>query len=107
MERGDVVRAAVCLEKEAAATTQPADRLRLWDALGDMALDMLGDPSRDERCWAALGEIASADVLDKLLALQRKRGATIERAETCERLAKLRASKPLPEEAIEAFAAGR
>ncbi|HUS33709.1 MAG TPA: hypothetical protein VMZ53_34650, partial [Kofleriaceae bacterium] len=109
-ERGDTVRAAEHLEREAAATVEPNARVRLYDALGDLALDVLGDAERAERCWSAVAQIATADMLTKLLALQRKRGATIERGETCERLALLtadkRAAKELTEEAAQAFAAG-
>ena len=106
IERGDLERAADCLEREATCASDPRDRLRLFDALGDMALDVLGDPARAERCWK---QVISVPVLDKLLALQRRRGATFERGETCERLAELadsRAKKQLYEEAAEAYASG-
>ncbi|HSD90138.1 MAG TPA: tetratricopeptide repeat protein, partial [Kofleriaceae bacterium] len=110
IERGDTVRAAECLEKEAAATVEPATRLRLYDALGDLSLEVLSDPDRAERCWLAVATAGDATVLGKLLALQRKRGATIERGETCERLAAVASdkheAKELTEEAAEAFAAG-
>jgi len=110
IERGDLVRAADCLEHEASASTVPKDRLRLFDALGDMAHDVLGDPARAERCWAQIADAGSATVLDKLLALQRKRGATRERAQTCEHLAALQTdgkrAKELLEEAAAAQAAG-
>ncbi len=110
IEKGDLERAAACLEREAFATSVAKDRLRLFDAVGDMALDVLGDPARAERCWTQVAAAGSATVLDKLLALQRKRGATRERGETCLRLAALpaetRRSKELVEEAAEAFVAG-
>ncbi len=100
-ERGDLERAAECLEREADATTMPSERLRLFDALGDLAHDVLADPERAERCWTQVAEQGSASVLTKLLALQRARGATIARGETCERLAELaRAPKkraPVPD----------
>ncbi len=109
-ERGELARAADCLEREAAATTESRDRLRLFDALGDMALDVLGDPARAERCWRQLGDLADARALDKLLALQRRRGATGERAETCARRARLEADpaarRALLVEAAEAQLAG-
>ena len=109
-EAGDLVRAAECLEREASATRDPATRLRLFDALGDLALDLLGDAERAERCWSRVASALHAPVLVKLLALQRKRGSNIERGETCERLAAItadnRAKKELTEEAAEAFAAG-
>jgi predicted Zn-dependent protease len=108
-ERGDLARAAECLEHEATSTSNPADRLRLFDALGDMALDVLGDRARAERCWSQVAGAGSPPLLDKLLALQRRRGATLERGETCERLAALRAEgarKELLVEAAQAFTAG-
>ncbi len=76
LEVGDTSRAADLLEAEAAATTDPDKQLRLWDALGDLARDLLGDPARAERCWRRviglpLG-IARVPVLDKLLAAQRE-----------------------------------
>jgi tetratricopeptide (TPR) repeat protein len=109
-ERGDIEGAAAYLEREAAATVEPAGRLRLFDALGDLALGVLGDAARAERCWRQVAADAPAPVLGKLLALQRRRGAGAERGETCVRLAALesdpRAKKELIEEATEAFAAG-
>jgi tetratricopeptide (TPR) repeat protein len=90
-ERGDLEGAAVYLEREAEAA--PAgERLRLYTALGELALDVLGDAARAERCWAAVADVAPAPVLAKLLALQRKRGADLPRAETCRRLAALAAN---------------
>src|SRR5205823_11591665 len=96
-------------ENEANSTTSARDRLRLYDALGDLARDVLGDPERAERCWHQVADAGDPSVLDKLLVLQRKRGARIERAETCERLAALRegrARKELLEEAAQAYASG-
>ena len=108
IERGELERAAECLEREASSTLAPSDRVRLYDALGDMARDVLGDPVRAERCWMAILELAEAPVLDKLLALQRTRGATTPRARTCVRLAELAPGerKQLLEEAAAMFAAG-
>lgn len=108
-ERGDLGRAADCLEAEASATVDPATRLRLYDALGDLSLDVLADPARAERCWSEVAGAGNAPVLEKLLAVQRKRGAALERGETCERLAALsdkQREKDLTVEAAEAFAAG-
>ncbi len=109
IERGDLVRAAECLEREAEATANPKDRLRLYDALGDMAVDVLGDPARAERCWAQVADAGSAEVTGKLLALLRKRGATTERADACLHLAAIsepRRAKELTEEAAAAFVEG-
>lgn len=109
-EAGDMVRAAECLEREASATKDPDTRLRLFDALGDLAMHVLGEPERAERCWSRVASALHAPVLEKLLALQRKRGSKIERGETCERLAAVtgdaRAKKELTEEAAQAFVAG-
>ncbi|HEY5922577.1 MAG TPA: tetratricopeptide repeat protein [Kofleriaceae bacterium] len=109
-QAGDMERAAECLEREAGATKDADVRLRLFDALGDLALDVLGDPERAERCWLRVASAMHAPVLEKLLVLQRKRGSKIERGETCERLAAAltdeRRIKELTEEAADAFAAG-
>lgn len=108
-ERDDMVRAAECPEREAAATTLPAARVRLYDALGDLALDVFGDAARAERYWSAVAAEGHVGVLDKLLAVQRKRGAMHERVETCERLAAIhpeaRVAKPLAEEAADVLIA--
>jgi tetratricopeptide (TPR) repeat protein len=106
MERDDMVRATECLEREAQATSEPRDRLRLYDALGDLAETVLGDVARAERYWREVP--TSVGVLDKLLRVQRKRGAAAERGETCERLAELDPArrKDLLEEATQAYAAG-
>jgi tetratricopeptide (TPR) repeat protein len=107
-EAGDIDRAAECLEREASSTKDPDARLRLFDALGDLALEVLGDAERAERCWSRIASAMQAPVLHKLLLLQRKRGSNIERGETCERLAAVdeRHRKALTEEAADAFAAG-
>ncbi len=89
MERGELASAADCLEREATATTTPADRLRLFDALGDMAREVLQDPGRAERCWMAIADAGSASVLEKLLGVLRERDAGIERATVAEKLAAL------------------
>ncbi|MDB4961220.1 MAG: Tetratricopeptide 2 repeat protein [Myxococcales bacterium] len=108
--RGDLNATAAALEHEAFATTHPKDRVRLFDALGDMAIDVLGDPARAERCWSQIVDAGHPRVLEKLLTVQRARGAVRERAATCEYLAAAvtepRRSKELLEEAAEAHAAG-
>ena len=110
LAQGDTKLAVECLEREADATTHPADRLRLWDALGDLALDVLGDARRAEACWAKVASAGHAPVLHKLLAVQRRRGARAERGATCALLAAIEpdpaAGKALAEEAIDAFLAG-
>ncbi|MBA3502951.1 MAG: hypothetical protein H0T65_21495 [Deltaproteobacteria bacterium] len=106
MEGGDVARAVDHLEREAQATTEPRDRLRLFDALGDLALDVLGDAERAERCWLQIAALADVPVLDKLVTVQRTRGTV--RGDTSERLAELVADpgkkKALVEEAAAAHA---
>ena len=106
MEKGDVARGDRCLEREALAHEDPRDRLRLYDALGDLAEDVLEDVARAERCWSEAPP--SIEVLEKLLRVQRKRGAGNERGETCERFAELAPErrKELLEEAAQAYAAG-
>src|SRR5262249_23281676 len=107
MENGDLPRAVDCFEREAAASTSPADRMRLFDALGDLAHNVLHDPGRAERYWREVAD-GDAPILDKLLGLARDRGATVESAEICIKLAGLDAarSKELLQEAARAFAAG-
>jgi tetratricopeptide (TPR) repeat protein len=76
MEQGDHRRAADLLTRQATATDDPADRMRLFEALGDMALRMLKDDERARTCYAAA--VAAAQplearhlpLLDKLLARQ-------------------------------------
>ncbi|HEY4182566.1 MAG TPA: tetratricopeptide repeat protein [Kofleriaceae bacterium] len=110
--KGELVQAADYLEHEASSTTSAKDRLRLFDALGDMAMDVLGDRERAERCWLTIAAEpgASAEMLQKLRATLRERGATTELGETDVRLAALQQEsiqkKPLHEEAAIAFAKG-
>jgi Tfp pilus assembly protein PilF len=53
MEQGDHRRAADLLTRQATATEEPAERMRLFEALGDMALLMLHDEERALTCYAA------------------------------------------------------
>ena len=53
MEQGDHRRAADLLTRQATATDEPAERMRLFEALGDMALLMLKDEERAASCYAA------------------------------------------------------
>ncbi|HTR50127.1 MAG TPA: hypothetical protein VMJ10_05415 [Kofleriaceae bacterium] len=79
-----------------------------WHALAESAAER-GDSARAEQCWMHAADAGDANVLRKLLAVQRKRGAP-ERGITCERLAELeqdpRAKKELAEESVQAYAAG-
>jgi tetratricopeptide (TPR) repeat protein len=85
-ERGDMARAADCLEREATTTADPVARERLFDALADLASDVLGDPARAEHY---LTRVTGEAALGRLLAIQRARNAP-ERGDTCLRLAALR-----------------
>ncbi|MGE5184465.1 MAG: tetratricopeptide repeat protein, partial [Acidobacteriota bacterium] len=62
MQQGDARTAADLLTRQATATEDPAERLRLFEALGDMALTMLDDEERARTCFAAA--VASAQPLD-------------------------------------------
>lgn len=107
MERGDVAEAVDHLEREAQATTDPQHRLRLFDALGDLAHDVLGDPARAEHCWLQIADLADVPTLDKLVTVQRARGTV--RGDTSARLAAQVADagpqRELLEEAAAAYAA--
>jgi Tfp pilus assembly protein PilF len=62
MEQGDHRRAADLLTRQATATEDPAERLKLFEALGDMAHTMLKDEERARTCYAAA--VASAQPLE-------------------------------------------
>ena len=76
MEQGDHRKAADLLTRQATATEDPSERLRLFEALGDMAQMMLQDEERARTCYVAA--VAAAQpleqkhlaLLDKLLHLQ-------------------------------------
>ncbi|HWM85119.1 MAG TPA: tetratricopeptide repeat protein [Kofleriaceae bacterium] len=53
LERGDARRAADLLTRQATATEDPAERVRLFEALGDMALMTLSDEPRALQCYAS------------------------------------------------------
>ena len=62
MEQGDHKKAADLLTRQATATEEPAERMRLFEALGDMALLMLHDEERARTCFAAA--VAAAQPLE-------------------------------------------
>jgi tetratricopeptide (TPR) repeat protein len=62
MEQGDHRRAADLLTRQATATDEPVERMRLFEALGDMALLMLEDDARARTCYAAA--VAAAQPLE-------------------------------------------
>ncbi|MBL0213962.1 MAG: tetratricopeptide repeat protein [Myxococcales bacterium] len=53
MEQGDHRKAADLLTRQATATEEPVERMRLFEALGDMALLMLQDEERARTCFSA------------------------------------------------------
>ncbi len=53
MEQGDHRKAADLLTRQATSTEEPVERMRLFEALGDMALLMLQDEERARTCFAA------------------------------------------------------
>ncbi len=93
MEQGDHKKAADLLTRQATATEDPAERLKLFEALGDMALRMLEDNERARTCFAAA--VASAQPLDakhvplleKLLDIQNRTGDLAGSARTAELMA--------------------
>ncbi len=62
LEHGDGARAAELLTRQATATDEPAERVRLFEALGDMAVSMLIDHERARVCYAAA--VAAAQPLE-------------------------------------------
>jgi len=93
MEQGDAKKAADLLTRQATATEDPAERLKLFEALGDMSLRMLTDEERARTCYAAA--VASAQpleakhvpLLEKLLDLQNKANDLAGSARTAELMA--------------------
>jgi tetratricopeptide (TPR) repeat protein len=62
MEQGDSKRASELLTQQAETTDDAAERLRLFEAIGDMALMMLSDEERARLCYAAA--VAAAKPLE-------------------------------------------
>jgi len=93
MEQGDHRRAADLLTRQATATEDPAERMRLFEALGDMALMMLRDEERARTCFAAAVaaahplEAKHLPLLEKLLARQERCGDHAGSARTAELMA--------------------
>ncbi|MGN6104090.1 MAG: tetratricopeptide repeat protein [Kofleriaceae bacterium] len=98
MEQGDHRRAADLLTRQATATEEPAERMRLFEALGDMALLMLQDEPRALTCYSAAVAAAQpiearhVPLLDKLLERQDLAGDHAGAARTAELLAAFGAS---------------
>jgi tetratricopeptide (TPR) repeat protein len=93
MEAGDHKRAADLLTRQATATEDPIERMRLFEALGDMATMILGDDERARTCFAAA--VAAAQpleakhlpLLEKLLERQDQAGDLAGSARTAELMA--------------------
>jgi tetratricopeptide (TPR) repeat protein len=90
MEQGDHRRAADLLTRQATATDAPDERMRLFEALGDLALLMLDDEERALTCFAAAVSAAQplaarhVPLLDKLLERQDAAGDLAGAARTAE-----------------------
>ncbi|HUS29773.1 MAG TPA: hypothetical protein VMZ53_14815 [Kofleriaceae bacterium] len=93
MEQGDHRKAADLLTRQATATEDPGERLKLFEALGDTSLMMLKDEERARTCYAAAVQSAQpleakhVPLLEKLLDLQNKHGDLAGSARTAELLA--------------------
>lgn len=93
IEQGDHRRAADLLTRQATATEEPAERMRLFEALGDMALQMLKDGERALACYAAAVAAAQpiearhVPLLEKLLERQNLAGDPLGAARTAELMA--------------------
>ncbi len=93
MEQGDHRKAADLLTRQATATEDPAERMKLFEALGDMSLLMLHDEERALTCYGAA--VASAQpleakhvpLLEKLLERQDLAGDLAGSARTAELMA--------------------
>ncbi|HEX4449544.1 MAG TPA: tetratricopeptide repeat protein [Kofleriaceae bacterium] len=93
MEQGDHKKAADLLTRQATATEDPGERMRLFEALGDMAMMILQDDERARACFAAA--VAAAQpleakhlpLLEKLLARQDQAGDLAGCARTAELMA--------------------
>jgi tetratricopeptide (TPR) repeat protein len=93
MEQGDARKAADLLTRQATGTEDPAERLKLFETLGDTSMMMLKDEERARTCYAAAVQSAQpleakhVPLLEKLLDLQNKHGDLSGSARTAELLA--------------------
>ncbi|MEZ4360851.1 MAG: hypothetical protein R3B48_11780 [Kofleriaceae bacterium] len=93
MEQGDHRQASDLLTRQAAATDDPAEKMRLYEALGDMALMMMQDEERARACFSAAVAAASpiearhVPLLEKLLTRQERTGDRAGAARTSELMA--------------------
>ena len=90
MEQNDPRKAADLLTRQAMATEEPAERMRLFEALGDMALMMLSDEERARVCYEAAVSAAQPlearhlPLLEKLLERQDLAGDHLGAGKTAE-----------------------
>jgi tetratricopeptide (TPR) repeat protein len=90
MEQNDPRKAADLLTRQAMATDDPAERMRLFEALGDMALMMLSDEERARVCYEAAVSAAQPlearhlPLLEKLLERQDLAGDSLGAGKTAE-----------------------
>lgn len=93
LEHNDPRRAAELLTRQATATDEPAERVRLFEALGDMVLRTLADEERAQVCYAAAVAAAAPlearhlPLLEKLLERQDLAGDHLGAARTAELMA--------------------
>lgn len=93
MEQGDHRKAADLLTRQATATEDPAERMRLFEALGDMSLMLLSDEARARTCYEAAVSAAQPlearhlPLLAKLLERQDLAGDHLGAARTAELMA--------------------
>ncbi|ACY16641.1 tetratricopeptide repeat protein [Haliangium ochraceum] len=100
MESGAYERAAELLLRQAEATEEPSERMRLFEALGDMALETLSDEARALSCYQAAVDAASpleakhVALLEKLLRRQEAKGDHRGAARTAELMASFGSDGP-------------
>jgi tetratricopeptide (TPR) repeat protein len=93
MEQGEHVTAADLLTRQATGTEDPIERMRLFEALGDMATMILHDDERARACFTAAVAAAQpleakhVPLLEKLLARQDEAGDLAGCARTSELMA--------------------
>ncbi|HEU0030480.1 MAG TPA: tetratricopeptide repeat protein [Kofleriaceae bacterium] len=93
MEQGDHRRAADLLTRQATATETPEERMKLFEALGDMATLLLKDEERARTCYAAAVNAAQPlearhiPLLEKTLDLQQRANDLVGSGRTLELMA--------------------
>lgn len=93
MEQGEHQRAAVLLTRQAEATEEPVERMRLFEVLGDLAVDTLRDDAKALVCYQTAVDAAKPleskhlGLLEKLLQRQEVAGDNRGAARTAELMA--------------------